>query len=223
MLKRTSVLLSFAISLSCMKFWTSKLEACSSQMDFSNHGDMWALFAPLLLLLLTANRALDVVGSAMEEEPTEDSLLFEVDNDRHMANTIDRVMDATLHEFRVCTVFNSLEDDVGFWVKPRSTTWFSRFLLEEYGDDRWIQLFRMTKLALWALADVLKPFVEKKDTKYRFAIPVVVRVACVLFKLTHGCSLFICSELFAIGKSTVSMVLREVVQGINVALRHEIS
>lgn len=50
---------------------------------------------------------------------------------------------------------------------------------------------------------------------------VLIRIACTLFKLSHGASLFICSEMFAVGKSTVSMMLREVVHAINKVLRHE--
>jgi hypothetical protein len=53
------------------------------------------------------------------------------------------------------------------------------------------------------------------------AVPVLVRVACTLFKLIHGASLFICSEMFAVGRSTVSLILREVVCVINDTLHHE--
>lgn len=130
---------------------------------------------------------------------------------------------AALYTFRLSNVTSLLGDDLGYWVKPRSTAWFSRFLLDQYDDDRWITMFRMTKPAVFHLAALLKPRVQKKDTKYRLSIPVLVRLACTLFKLTHGASLFICSEMFAIGRSTVSLVLRDVVEAINVSLRSEIS
>jgi hypothetical protein len=81
----------------------------------------------------------------------------------------------------------------------------------------------MTKPAVFALADLLRLHVQKQDTKYRLTVPVLIRLACTLFKLTHGASLLLCSEMFAVGKSIVSMILREVVNGINEALRHEIS
>ena len=84
-------------------------------------------------------------------------------------------------------------------------------------------MFRMTKPVVHTLSELLKPSMYKKDTKYRLAIPMLVRVACTLFKLTHGASLFICSEMFAIGRSTVSLVLRDVVQAINITLRSEIA
>jgi hypothetical protein len=49
-----------------------------------------------------------------------------------------------------------------------------------------------------------------------------VRVACALYKLVHGASLLICSKLFAMGKSTVSTVLHDVVHAVNTefALRY---
>ena len=84
-------------------------------------------------------------------------------------------------------------------------------------------MFRMSKPAVQSLAAILKPTVQKKNTKYHLAIPIIVRVVCTLFKLSHGASLFICSEMFAIGRNTVSLVLREVVQAINVTLRSEIT
>jgi hypothetical protein len=117
---------------------------------------------------------------------------------------------------------HSTSEDLGFWVKPRSTTWFSRFLLGQYREERWIQMFRMTKPAVFALSDLLKPHVQKQDTRYRLAIPVLVRVAVTLFKLTHGASLFVYSEMFVVGKSTCSIILRETVRAINDCLRHEI-
>ena len=64
---------------------------------------------------------------------------------------------------------------------------------------------------------------RRKDTKYHVAIPVVIRLGCTLFKLTHGASLLICSEMFAIGKSTVCSILRDVVHAVNDTLRHNIS
>ena len=101
--------------------------------------------------------------------------------------------------------------------------WFTKFLLEEYDDDRWINLFRMTKRSVFHLANILAPSISKKNTRYRLAVPVLVRVACTLFKLSHGASLLLCSEVFVVGCNTMSMILRDVVWAINVVLRKEIS
>jgi hypothetical protein len=73
------------------------------------------------------------------------------------------------------------------------------------------------------MAALLVPHCEKKDTKYQKAIPMRVRVACTLYKLVHGASLLICSELFAMGKSIVSAVLHDVVQAVNMEFRFDIS
>jgi hypothetical protein len=48
-----------------------------------------------------------------------------------------------------------LDQDVGWWVKSRSTTWFSRFFLFEYNDSRWIENFRMSKSSLLNLSRML--------------------------------------------------------------------
>jgi hypothetical protein len=83
-------------------------------------------------------------------------------------------------------------------------------------------MFQMTKPALFALNDLLKPHVRKQNTKHGLAIPIIVHVAVTLFKLTHGASLFVCSEMFAIGKSTYSTIHREIVCAINDCHHHEI-
>jgi hypothetical protein len=175
-----------------------------------------------LLQLLSAPHALYLPVPSEEEDgsdPMWDVLttLGETAHDPHAH------ICSALQNFRLCTSFNVFDDDLGYWVKPRSTTWFSRFLLSEYDDSRWIQMFRMNKAAVFALSHLLCPHVLKKDTKFRLAIPVLIRVACCLFKLTHGASLFVCSEMFAIGKSTVSSILRQVVHAVNDTLRHELT
>ena len=44
-----------------------------------------------------------------------------------------------------------------------------------------------------------------------------------MFKLAQGASLLICSEMFVVGTSTVSKLLRETMHAINDVLRHEIA
>ena len=182
-----------------------------------------AFAAWLLLQLLNTPPTLYLTPADEDDNDAGDALRSVLDAATEPIDDPLRIMSTAVENFHLCTSFNLFSDDLGYWVKPRSTTWFSRFLLSEYDDRRWIQMFRMTKHAVFALADLLAPHVQKKDTKYRLAILVVVRVACCLFKLTHGASLFICSELFAVGKSTVSSMLRDVVHAINESLRHELS
>jgi hypothetical protein len=72
------------------------------------------------------------------------------------------------------------------------------------------------------LAAVLAPYYERQDTRYRKAVPVRVRVASAVYKLVQGASLLIYSEQFAIGISTLSGTLRDVVQAVNTHFRGEI-
>ena len=81
----------------------------------------------------------------------------------------------------------------------------------------------MTKSSVFELSHQLRPLIEKQNTKYQLAIPVVVRVACTLLKLAHATNTRMCSELFAIGTSTVSNVVHDTCRAINIALRHEIT
>jgi hypothetical protein len=67
-------------------------------------------------------------------------------------------------------------------MKPRSTAWFTRFVIEQYEDERWVQHFRMTKSTVFRLSQLLAPHISRQSTWYRLAIPVVVQVACTLSK-----------------------------------------
>jgi hypothetical protein len=133
------------------------------------------------------------------------------------------IVASVLHDFRLAHARTILDDELRFWVRPRSTTWFSQFLLHEYYDDRWVANFRFTKVAVFYMAAVLAPHCEHQDTRYRRAVPMRVRVACAHYKLVQGTSFLICSELFAIGQSTVSMCLRDIIHAVNVEFRAEMS
>jgi hypothetical protein len=122
---------------------------------------------------------------------------------------------AALYDYRLSCGLIYFNDDLRYWVKPRSTTWFSGFLMSLYDDSRWIEQFEMEKEAVADLCSRLCPHIQKQDTKYRQAIPVEVKVCCCLYKLAQGATLLQCNESFAIGKSIVGLVIREVVAAIN--------
>ena len=70
--------------------------------------------------------------------------------------------------------------------------------------------------SIFELSDQLWPIIQKQKTRYRLAIPVVVRVACTLLKLARGAIMRLCFELFAIGTSTVSSVIHDTCCAINI-------
>lgn len=95
----------------------------------ANPVDFMALASVVLLLLLNANTTLDIGDVEPEEE-----LDLYFDNIRHTDTAAvfdtNKIIQAALHNIRLCNVFNLFDVDLGFWVKPRSTVWFSRFLLQ---------------------------------------------------------------------------------------------
>ncbi len=46
-----------------------------------------------------------------------------------------------LHNHKMVYNVKYLTAELGNWVKPRSTTWFSIFLLIEYDNDCWLEKF----------------------------------------------------------------------------------
>jgi len=126
-----------------------RMECCkhrwSSLIILSTYGPN---HRPFLLFLLTINKALDVVVPSLEDKEMKESLPHLQDDDKYMTYIVDGVIDATLHYFKLYTIFNCFDDNLGFWIKPRSIISFSRFLLKYYDNDCKIQLFCMMKHVL---------------------------------------------------------------------------
>ena len=132
------------------------------------------------------------------------------------------ILTYVLHNFRLAHAWYILDEELGFWKLPRSTAWFSQFLLHEYRNEHWITNFRFTKAAIFCLAEVLALYCERQDTQYCKVVPVRVRGAATIYKLVHGTSLLICFEQFAIGLSTLLGTLRDIVQAVNIYFWQEI-
>ena len=90
---------------------------------------------------------------------------------------------STLHTYRLCHLFSFFNEDLGYWVQSHSTTWFIHFLMEQYDDEHWVETFRMSKTTILNLTELLWPRIAKRDMRYRLAVPAVVQVAVILFKL----------------------------------------
>ena len=175
---------------------------------FNNEAKILSFFPTLLLLLLNAYAALvHSPRSQIQEDQAISPHAVSLVSHESIVDA-DQLVAIVLHSFRLCNLFTLFDEDLGYWVKSRSTTWFSWLLVSQYGKEMWIQMFQMTKPVVFAQSELLKPQVQKQDTKYRLAILVLVHVAVTLFKLTHGGScLFVCGEMFVVGKSTCSVIL----------------
>lgn len=70
-----------------------------------------------------------------------------------------------------------------------------------------LEHFKVTRKVIVHIIKKFKPLIQRKDTKYRFAIPFGIRVRCFLYKFFHGVDYLQCNEIFTMGKSLMNMVL----------------
>jgi hypothetical protein len=79
--------------------------------------------------------------------------------------------------------------------------------MTQYEDLKWIDHFRITCKFVEQLITKLKHFMEKKTITYEYAILVNIYVVCSFYKLAHGVEYLHPSDLFAIGKFTIHVIL----------------
>ena len=147
-------------------------------------------FLPAVLVLLwnVADSMFDTEMVAIDGgEDSDEPPLRHVTRMHDTLTDMNTVIASVLHDFRLAHSRTILDEELGFWVLPRSTVWFSHFLFHEYDDRRWVQNFRFTKDAVFQMSAVLAPLCTRKDTKYRRALPMRVCVACTLLVLRVLC------------------------------------
>jgi hypothetical protein len=66
-----------------------------------------------------------------------------------------------LHHLQLCNSLLVLSQDLGPWVKLKSTTWFFQFLLIKYDDEKWVENFRMIETTLFNIINQLWPLFLK--------------------------------------------------------------
>jgi len=69
----------------------------------------------------------------------------------------------------------------------------------------------MNEMILFSIVDHLLPTLYKQNTTYHKAITIKICVCCFIYKLAQGANFLTCNKLFAIRKSTISLVLHEFV------------
>ena len=109
----------------------------------------------------------------------------------------------------------------GAWyVKPRSTCWFEEYLFKIYTPDMFYDILRMRRRTFDRLVNDLRPFIQGQQTHWRQPIGVEKKVVVTLFKLMHGVPIPLVADKAALGKSTVSDILRQVCGAISVHFGH---
>ena len=113
-------------------------------MDFvANPVEIMSMASAILLLLLNSNRAVDF-GLDEDSDDNKTPMLDNIRESQAMASFTSKIYThAALHTFRLCNIFCMFDVELGYWVKPRSTTWFFGFLMGQNDEERWIKIFHM--------------------------------------------------------------------------------
>ncbi|KAJ7327122.1 hypothetical protein JRQ81_016881 [Phrynocephalus forsythii] len=96
------------------------------------------------------------------------------------------------------------------WCYPGHSWWFHVMVLQFWDDVQWIENFRMIRQTLFEIADVLRPYLMRRDTVMCSAVPIEERVAIgVYFLASRSCYRTI-AHVFQKGTSTIASVVVEV-------------
>ena len=99
------------------------------------------------------------------------------------------------------------------WERPgRSKVWWNNFLNGIVVASEWRENFRMTRDTFMTLTEEVRPFLEKTTTVMREPISVETQLAITLYYLADEGRFRKVANSFGVGKSTVSMIVREVCQ-----------
>ena len=107
-----------------------------------------------------------------------------------------------------------------WYVKPRSTCWFEEYLFNVYTPYMFYDILRMRRRTFDRLVNDLRPFIQGQQTHWRQPIGVEKKVVVTLYKLMHGAAIPLVADKAALGKSTVSDILRQVCVAISVNFGH---
>ena len=110
--------------------------------------------------------------------------------------------------------------DARWYVKPRSTCWFEEYLFNIYTPDMFYDILRMRRRTFDRLVHDLRPFIQGQQTHWRRPIGVEKKVVVTLFKLMHGVAIPLVADKAALGKSTVSEILRQVCSAVSIHFGH---
>jgi hypothetical protein len=105
------------------------------------------------------------------------------------------------------------------WKFDRPSGYVSQFLLRSYHAKMFKDRVRVSRLTFIYLCHLFGLLLSKKDTKLRFCISIEYRIALTLHRLATGDILHTHADLYGISKSSASIIVREVYEGIKSVFR----
>ena len=91
----------------------------------------------------------------------------------------------------------------GQWMKVRSKDWWERIVLQEFTDYDWKENFRMTRQTFVKLCGLVEDFMAPEDFTVRAPIPLMMRVAMVVYRMGTSGEYRIVANQFGVHKCTV--------------------
>lgn len=100
---------------------------------------------------------------------------------------------------------------MGEWyVKPRNRPEFDIFILRQYSAEEFKTMFRVSRDTYRWLCAELDPYLRRKDTNWKKAVPVCKRVAIGLYFLANESLTYNqVGQKFAVGESTANKIVQE--------------
>uniref|UniRef100_A0A8C7WXN8 DDE Tnp4 domain-containing protein n=1 Tax=Oryzias sinensis TaxID=183150 RepID=A0A8C7WXN8_9TELE len=103
------------------------------------------------------------------------------------------------------------------WMKVRSKDWWERVVLLEFSNEEWKQNFRMTRPSFVKLCALMESHMAPEEVTVRAPVPLIMRVAVVLYKLGSCAEYRVVANQFGISRSSVKkfvyMFCKGMVQG----------
>ncbi|XP_013407293.1 protein ANTAGONIST OF LIKE HETEROCHROMATIN PROTEIN 1 [Lingula anatina] len=100
------------------------------------------------------------------------------------------------------------------WARDRGNMFWEHTVNVTFTEREWKENFRMSKDSFNFLCNILRPQLTRQETHLRHSITVEKQVAITLWFLGSGDSYRTISHLFAVGRSTVSTIVKRFVQAV---------
>ncbi|KAL8165334.1 UNVERIFIED_CONTAM: hypothetical protein K2H54_040044 [Gekko kuhli] len=105
-----------------------------------------------------------------------------------------------------------------WWVYPRSSDWWDNFVMRIWGEEKWLENFRMSRSTFNWLVVALRDVLQRQRTEMRAPVSVERRVAVALWWMASTMSYRTVGHQFGLARSTVAGIVVEVTRAITEAL-----
>ena len=98
-----------------------------------------------------------------------------------------------------------------YWMINYEQRWFEETIAkkdEPIFQELWKNEFRLLPSTFYFIVNLVEADMRKEDTYFRKTISIQKRVACTLWRLSTGNSCRVVSNVFRVGRSTISQIVK---------------